>query len=227
MDVHFRQVPRSAAFLGNTLEYRKDRLGYLTRLNRDYGPMATMHLGGTAVVLIAAPSALRQVLVEHASEFVNRDVVQNMALLLGESTWRRHRLTPRSMIEQCCGCAQEQSLLSSDGEVHDRQRQGMMEAFHGPALKQYREIMITLTEQMLDSWGSGREIELTDEMQHFTASVVFQTLFGVDVKDRSHAVVDAYRNVLTHSPSLLRPFIAVSRLVKRRLEGVEGLCDRI
>lgn len=202
--------PRSAPFLGNSVTYRKDRLGYLTKLHRDYGRTVTMYLGRTPVVLITDPTALREVLVDHARQFVNRDVVQNMALLLGDSIWRRHPLTPRAMIARCCGCAQEQSLLSSDGELHDRQRQGMLRAFHGPALEWYREIMTAFTKRMLDSWGSGREIEVTGEMQRLTASVVFQTLFGVDVQDRSSAIVAAYKEVLQHSPNPFRTFIPVS-----------------
>jgi cytochrome P450 len=192
------------------MEYRKDRLGYLTKVYRDYGPMATIHLGRTPVVLISAPQALREVLVQNGDKFVNRDVLQNMALLLGDSMWRRHPLTPRSMIARCCGCAQELSLLSTDGELHDRQRQGMIEAFHGPALERYREIMIAFTGRMLESWESGQEIELTGQMQRLTASVVFQTLFGVDVQDRSYAIVAAYKETLRHSTNPLRPIMPVS-----------------
>jgi cytochrome P450 len=202
--------PRGVPFLGNSISYRKDRLGYLTKLHREYGPTVTMHLGRTPAVLVTAPTALREVLVDHSRQFVNRDVVQNMALLLGDSVWRRHPLTPRAMIARCCGCAQEQSLLSTDGEVHDQQRHAMLGAFHGPALERYREIMIELTGRMLDSWGSGTEIEVCGEMQRLTASVVFQTLFGVDLRDRSSAIVSAYKEVLRHSPNPLRSFIPVS-----------------
>jgi cytochrome P450 len=202
--------PRAVPFLGNSVSYRNDRLGYLTNLHRDYGPTVTMHLGQTPVVLITSPTALREVLVDHARQFVNRDVVRNMALLLGDSMWRRHPLTPRAMIARCCGCTQEQSLLSTDGELHDHQRQAILGAFHGPALERYREIMITLTGRMLDSWGSGKEVEVSGEMQRLTASVVFQTLFGVDLRDRSSAIVSAYRDVLRHSPNPLRSFIPVS-----------------
>lgn len=206
----FPPGPRSVPFIGNSVSYRKDRLGYLTTLYHDYGPAATMHLGRTPVVLIVRPSALREVLVDQASQFRNRDVMLNMALLLGESTTRRHLLTPRGLIERCCGCAQERSLLSTDGELHDSQRAAMTEAFHGPALERYHEIMVALTERMLDTWESGQEIELTGEMQRLTASIVFQTLFGVDLQDRSDAIVSAYRDMLRHSPSPFRPWMPVS-----------------
>jgi cytochrome P450 len=180
------------------------------------------------VVLITGPHAIREVLVEHASRFRNRDVMLNMALLLGESTMRRHLFTPRGLIARCCGCAQERSLLATDGELHDNQRAAMLEAFHGPALERYREVMVALTERMVDDWGSGREVELTAEMQQLTASIVFQTLFGVDVQERSDAIVNAYRNMLRHSPSPFRPWIPVADKRKEIAWGeLMNVVDRI
>lgn len=206
----FPPGPRAFPLVGNTMSYRRDRLGYLTALRRDYGPTATLRLGTTPIVLVTRPRAIREVLVEQATRFRNRDVMLNMALLLGESVARRHALTPRGLVARCCGCAQERSLLSTDGELHDSLRSALQEAFHGPALERYRDIMVALTVRLLDEVSNGQEIEVTAVMQRLTASIVFQTLFGVDVQDRSERIVAAYRTMLKHSANPLRPWISTS-----------------
>ncbi len=202
----FPPGPKSLPVFGNSLTYRKDRLGYLTKLYEDYGPAATMHLGGAPAVQLCRPSAIREVFIEKADKFGNRDVMLNMPLIMGDLPFARNALTPKAFIDRCCGCATETSLLALEGELHDSQRNAMLKAFHGPALDRYREIMIMQTDRALDEWeANGGEIELTHEIQALTASVLFKTLFGVDVQDQSHQIVKAYRHIVSHSKSPFRP----------------------
>jgi len=201
----FPPGPRAVPIFGNSLAYRKDRLRYVTKLYEDYGPAATMHLGGMPAVQLCRPSAIREVFIEKADKFGNRDVMLNMPLIMGDLPFARTALTPKAMIDRCCGCATETSLLALEGELHDSQRNAMLKAFHGPALDKYREIMITQTDRALQSWETSGEIELTHEIQALTASVLFKTLFGVDVQDQSHHIVKAYRHIVSHSKSPFRP----------------------
>jgi cytochrome P450 len=168
----------------------------------DYGPISTFHLGTTPIVLITRPSSIREVLVDKIAKFPKGDFIRNFALFGGDTTVLRHALTPKAKVARCCGCGQEKSIFSTDGEVHDRQRTAMLEAFHGPALEHYREIMVAHTERMLDEWQDGQEIELTHEVQRVASSIIFETLFGVDVQDRSAALAESYRSVLKHSSFL-------------------------
>lgn len=202
----FPPGPRTVPIFGNSLAYRKDRLSYLTKLYEDYGPAATMHLGSAPAVQLCRPTAIREVFIDKADKFGNRDVMLNMPLIMGDLPFARGALTPKAMIDRCCGCATETSLLALEGELHDSQRNAMLKAFHGPALDKYREIMIAQTDRALNEWEAGDgEIELTHEIQALTASVLFKTLFGVDVQDQSHHIVKAYRHIVSHSKSPFRP----------------------
>jgi len=202
----FPPGPRTVPIFGNSLAYRKDRLSYLTKLYEDYGPAATMHLGSASAVQLCRPTAIREVFIDKADKFGNRDVMLNMPLIMGDLPFARGALTPKAMIDRCCGCATETSLLALEGELHDSQRNAMLKAFHGPALDKYREIMIAQTDRALNEWeAGGGEIELTHEIQALTASVLFKTLFGVDVQDQSHHIVKAYRHIVSHSKSPFRP----------------------
>ena len=178
----FPPGPRALPFVGNTLTYRSDRLGYLTGLHQDYGPTSTFHLGRIPIVMITRPSTIHEVLVEQRAVFPKSDFIQNFALFGGDTVKLRHALISKRKIARCCGCGQEKSIFGTDGEVHDRQRNAMLEAFHGPAMERYREIMASHTERMLERWQEGQEIELTSEVQRVASSIIFETLFGIDVR---------------------------------------------
>jgi cytochrome P450 len=219
--------PRALPFVGNTLSYRKDRLGFLTGLYNDYGPISTFHLGEIPVVLVTRPGTVREILVDKIAKFPKGGYIQNFALFGGETLVTRHALTPKAKVARCCGCGQEKSIFSTDGEIHDRQRTAMLEAFHGPALERYREIMVAHTERMLDEWQDGQEIELTHEVQRVASSIIFETLFGVDLQDRSAAIAESYRSVLKHS-SLFSLFKSSSESNKEQAwSGLMTLVEEI
>src|SRR5215472_11563653 len=119
--------PPALPFFGNSITYRKDRLEYLTRLYQDYGPTSSLHLGSTPVVMLTRPSAIREVLVDQAPKFLKGEYIQNRSLINGDTTLGSHPLTKKKTVARCCGCGQEQSLFSTDGELHDRQRAAMLE----------------------------------------------------------------------------------------------------
>jgi cytochrome P450 len=205
--------PRGLPFIGSTAAYRKDRLGFLTQVYRDYGPTTTIRFGSTPGVMVTRPAALRELCVLKASKFSKGEFSDNRFLFSGD-TLRLHRGEDKKNFRGCCGCGQEKSMMSMDGDMYESQRTIVGEAFHGPAIERYRGIMASLTQRMLDAWTPGQEIELTAEMQKLSASVVFQTLFGVDVQDRSEAVVKAYSGVLKHSGKLFRMFKSDSDIRK-------------
>lgn len=205
--------PRGLPFIGSTVLFRKDRLGFLTQVYRDYGPTTTIRFGTTPGVMVTRPSALRELCVHKASQFSKGDFSDNRFLFSGD-TLRLHHGTDKKNFRGCCGCGQEKSMMSMDGDMYESQRTVVGEAFHGPAIERYRGIMVSLTRQMLDSWTPGQEIELTSEMQKLSASVVFQTLFGVDVQDRSDAIVKAYSGVLRHTGRLFQLFKSDSDIRK-------------
>lgn len=219
--------PRRLPVFGNMLAYRKDRLGFLEGLYRDYGPISTFHLGEVPVVMVTRPCSIRQILADKISHFPKGAYIENFALFGGDTFKLRHALTPKSKVATCCGCGQGKSIFSTDGEIHDRQRTAMLEAFHGPALERYREIMIAHTQRMLDGWHDGQEIELTHEVQRVASSIIFETLFGIDVQDRSAAIAESYRSVLKHS-SLFSIFKSSSEVNKEQAwSGLMTLVDEI
>src|SRR5438876_6295377 len=102
--------PSRLPFIGNLLSLRLDPLGYLQRLQRTYGNMATIYFGKNPAVLLFRPEHVRYVLVEHPRDFSNRGVI------------RENR-------DGDGGFANE-GLLTIDGEKHRQQRRAVQLAFH-------------------------------------------------------------------------------------------------
>ncbi|MGH2495349.1 MAG: cytochrome P450, partial [Ktedonobacteraceae bacterium] len=51
--------PRPLPVVGNILAFRRDQLGYLQALQREYGKMATIYIGKTPIVLLFRPEHVR------------------------------------------------------------------------------------------------------------------------------------------------------------------------
>ena len=162
--------PKPRPIFGNLLEFRKDQLGFATRLQRQYGKAFTFYLGKAPMVMFTTPEAVRYVLVEHAKNFTMREVTQGLRLLLGDG------------------------LLTTDGEFHRRQRRLMLPAFHRKRVEGYRDTMIDYTERMLKNWQPGQQVDIAVEMQRLTLRIVAKALFDVDLTHESHTLGTAFDN---------------------------------
>lgn len=127
------------------------------RLVRQYGDIVYFHLGPQRIFLLNHPDLIRDVLVTHDSNFVKGRGLERAKLLLGEG------------------------LLTSEGDLHRRQRRLMQPAFHRLKIKAYSEIMVQAADQLQDSWEDGMVLDLDHEMKGLTLSIVGRTLFGTDV----------------------------------------------
>ncbi|TVT14127.1 cytochrome P450, partial [Amycolatopsis rhizosphaerae] len=85
------------------------------------------------------------------------------------------------------------SVLLTDEDVHLRARKLLMPAFHGAALRGYREMITGLAEREVDRWPTGRVFRLHDRMQALTLEIILRVVFGVAEGPR----LDELRRLLT------------------------------
>ncbi len=76
------------------------------------------------------------------------------------------------------------SVLTSVGERHMRQRKLLLPAFHGEAVGRYMEMIAEVAEAEIDSWTPGSEFALAPRMQAVTLEVIMRGVFGID---RTHS----------------------------------------
>lgn len=83
-------------------------------------------------------------------------------------------------------------LLTSEGELHARQRRLVMPAFHRSSIERYQSAMVADTRRMLDGWRAGQTLDFSAAMHALTLVIAGRTLFGVDLAgeagDLGHAI---------------------------------------
>ncbi len=143
--------------LGNLPEFRRDRLGFLERIAREYGDVVALRLGPIRMRLLSHPDLVEEVLVTKNKHFIKHFALRQTRRTLGNG------------------------LLTSEGEFWRGQRRLAQPAFHRERLAGYAASMVGLTLRMLDGWADGRSLDLQDAMMRVTLQIVAKTLFDADV----------------------------------------------
>src|SRR5205809_873805 len=110
--------PRGNLISGHLPEYRRDALGFLTSLAREYGDFASFPLGTKRCILVNQPAGIEKVLVTNHRNFIKPYPLRPNRLVLGNS------------------------LASSEGDLWLRQRRLMQPAFHKDRIAVHGEVMI-------------------------------------------------------------------------------------
>jgi cytochrome P450 len=87
----------------------------------------------------------------------------------------------------------EHSVLLTDEDVHLRARKLLMPAFHGAALKGYRDMVAELAADEVGRWPTGTPLRSHDRMQALTLEIILRVVFGVAEGPR----LDELRKLLT------------------------------
>jgi cytochrome P450 family 135 len=72
------------------------------------------------------------------------------------------------------------SVLTSLGERHMRQRKLLLPPFHGEAIERYTAAIAQATEREIDRWPLNRPFALTPRMQAITLDVIMAGIFGIE-----------------------------------------------
>jgi cytochrome P450 len=201
------RVPGHPVF-GSLAELRDDRLGLLMRLPREYGDIAAIGTGLFRVVVVSAPGLCHEILNVKADSFTKG---------LGLSVLARPLLGD--------------GLLTSEREVHRRQRKLVSPAFVHGRIASYAEAIAACADEHAERISKRREVDLSAEMMHLTLDVVGRTLFGADLGPDANVVGEAFTHVMQHvsrqigsalpmPPAIPTPANLRARRVIRRLDAV-------
>lgn len=169
----------------------RDPITFLTNASRNYGDFVRFRLRRDFVYLLSHPDYARDILVTHAAKFTKGVALQRAKSLLGEG------------------------LLTSEGELHRRQRRLMQPAFHHQTIvTQYAEAMVGCGVAHSRAWTDGLHVDMFEEMRQLALEVVAKAMFGADIEADAAELSRAFtRAVIT-----LRPFDSVGqspKLVRR------------
>ncbi len=173
-----------------------------------YGRISHYRLIGSHIIFLNEPEFIREILVNQPQNFIKERTQRRMKILLGEG------------------------LITSDGEIHKRQRRIAAPAFHRQRIQAYGTMMVERAATMRGEWRAGSEIDIAAEMMQLTLQVVARTLFATDVtedvrqiNDEVNVVMGLYNFLvaLPRAESLLHlpiPALRRFRKAKSRLDAV-------
>ena len=184
--------PRGGLILGNTFDYIRDPLEYLTHCAREYGDVVRLRLGDTTVFALFHPDAVDEVLRSHGTRVVKDKMTRLISPIVG------------------------QGLLTSEGDFWRRQRKLTMPSFQHQAIERYGRVMVDYSVRLRDSWKVGEERDVHADMMALTLGVVGKTLFDAEVTGESHEVGDSLETVMDHFLSPWKWFPILEKIPTRK-----------
>lgn len=167
---------------------RRDPLAFFEELAA-VGDMVTVRIGPQRVYLVSHPELVRDVLVTHGRSFMKGRALQEAKRILGEG------------------------LLTSEGELHLRQRRLIQPLFHQERVAGFGADMVRAAERVSERWRDGAEVEMAGEMTELTLAIVGRTLFDADVERDARDVGES----LTVAMEMFDRFLAPGAALVERL----------
>jgi cytochrome P450 len=173
-----------------------------------YGRVSHYRIGRSHIVFINDPTLIWEILINQPQNFIKERTQRRMKILLGAG------------------------LITSEGEIHRRQRRIAAPAFHRQRIQSYGEVMVERAAAMRGEWRPDREIDVAAEMMRLTLQVVARTFFNTDVtqdvqtiNDEVNVIMDLY-NFLIALPAAEAylhwpiPGLVRFRKARQRLDAV-------
>lgn len=155
----------------------------LIDIARECGPVAYFKVGMQVLYTVNEPELIRDVLVTYDKSFKKGRALERARRMLGDG------------------------LVTSEGDLHRRQRRLMQPAFHKQRIAAYAEVMVRRAIETSQHWRNGGEIEAHEVMNELALEIVAETLFGSYVENDAAAVREALFETM-RSLSLFTPPLA-------------------
>ncbi|MFE6251991.1 cytochrome P450 [Streptomyces niveus] len=129
------------------------RLAFVEQV-RAYGPVVSIKVGPSVVVIVNSPELIHRMLTSQADEFTKGRLFEKLKLF------------------------GKDALPIAEGKPHLRRRRLMQPAFHREQIAGYVKTMRETVEPYISGWDGGTALDLKTEMQLMTQGVVMSALFS-------------------------------------------------
>jgi cytochrome P450 len=128
----------------------------------------------------------------------------------------------------------ENSILTSIGARHMRQRKLLLPPFHGEAVQRYVAMITDVAEREIDRWPLGEAFALAPRMSAITLDVIMSGVFGIEGTPApgtsGHRLRQTIRRLLGASTNPLFQVIELQNIGRREptgiLKALLGIVDR-
>lgn len=153
---------------------RRDPLSLITHIGAAHPRLAHIRLGREHIYLLNHPELVHEVFARRGRDVRKGRALEKIKILLGEG------------------------LLTSEGELHKRQRRLIQPAFHDRRIRGYAGAMAEAAYEVDEHWRtSGRTpVDMFTEMAGLTLAAVGRALFGADLRTEATDIADCLQDLL-------------------------------
>jgi cytochrome P450 len=120
------------------------------------------------------------------------------------------------------------SVLTTVGPTHMRQRKLLLPGFHGEAVERYTQMIADVAEREIDTWPLGTPFALGPRMQAVTLDVIMAGIFGVEGEPAPGTPEHGLRKrILFFSQLSTKPIAQLSELRNLGTDEPVGIIKRI
>jgi cytochrome P450 len=184
--INYPPGPSSRLPLKLVFDFLRDPLTVLHNLSKEYGDISHFKFGKHHIYLINNPDYIKDVLVNYDNNFIKSRGLQLAKRVLGEG------------------------LLTSEGELHRRQRQLIQPIFHPDEIPNYANIITDYTLDISSQWYDQVTIDIHKEFMHLTLAIVSKSFFNVSIEELEIKEIDQYvTTIIEHFNRARMPFAGV------------------
>jgi len=186
---------------------RRDPIGLLDRA-AELGDVVRIRVPRLDLYVINHPDLVWDVLATDSRAFSKGPTMQAAKRILGES------------------------LLTSEGEHHRRQRRLIQPLFHQERIRGFAPTIRQLGERAGDRWVDREVIDVREEMARLTLQIVARTLFGSAIDEaRTDRIARALTDVLDQFDRVFSPLLPITERLPipstRRFRRARAVFDEI
>lgn len=175
---------------GTMLGFGRNPIKTLMDASAKYGDVCYIKWPRSRFLLVNNPEIIQKILTVEYRNFVKGAYFQRTRRLLGEG------------------------LLTSEGELHHRDRRLVLPAFHQQMINNYADTMVGFASRLMAGWHDGDVRDIHREMSSVTLAVVAKTLFSEDVDMASNEVAELLNLAVEYYDKIAHPFGALGNRLK-------------
>ncbi len=120
------------------------------------------------------------------------------------------------------------SVLTTVGPTHMRQRKLLLPPFHGEAVERYTQMIADVAEREVDRWPLGTPFALAPRMQSITLDVIMAGIFGVEGEPAPGTPEHGLREIILRFSDLsTKPIGQVAELMNIGRDEPVGIVKRL
>jgi cytochrome P450 len=162
-------------------QFIHDPINTLSNISREFGDISYFKLGHEHVYLINNPDYIEKVLIYDHHNFKKGKRLQTAKAVLGEG------------------------LVTSEGDLHKRQRRLIQPIFHPKQIMSYITTMTDFASRIRDRWKDGDTVDVSEEMMRLTLGIICKSVLNYDVESEAQEVGKALTTVRKYSKRLQSP----------------------